>query len=333
MEPDHTVSPPNYQLPPIAGSHPERRRLIIGVSAVVVVLAIVVGIAAALFLYSPFATFRSALLMPKELKGALFLADTQKGGTIAYALKGTSYVDAGVDGTLVSASDTNGAQILMNKDTIYSVTLGGKTILATSTPVAGVSHSPDGAAVAFASQTGSSQRLAFEGFMLPLLTIDGTEWRIIYSRTTGVASTEAYGPTGTSPLFLDDSHIAYFSPAGISVLDTKSMQTTAVLNRQFRDVPLNVLQSPDRTLIGYRDVQAKTVTIYKVSPTSAEVVATLPIQRRTTSLTLGNDGIYMLHISDFGTVITKQNFTGGAVRTLTILPKAMQVDRLLIHTL
>lgn len=335
MEPqDQTVvSPPNYQLP-VTPPRPSKKRAIIVVIAIIVVLAILGGIGAAFFLYSPLATFRSALLMPKELKGALFLADTQAEGTVAYVLKGTSYGKVEVDGTLVSASDTDGAQILMNKDTIYTITLDGKTVLATSSPVAGVSGSPDGSGVAFAVQTGSTHRLTFEGFMLPFLSIDGTEWRIVYSHASGAASTEAYGPTGASPLFLDDSHIAYFSPAGMSVLDIKSMQTSSILTRQFRDVPLNVLQSPDRTLIGYRDTQAKTVTIYKVNPTGAEEVATLPIPKSITSFSLGNDGLYMLHLSkNFGTVITKQNFTGGAAHTVTILPKSMQVDRLLIHNL
>lgn len=326
------VSSPSYQLP-VQPPKPGHRGLIITIIVIAIfLLVLIAGAVAAAFYYPPAIALRSALTLPHELKGAVFLADGPA-GTTAYTLSGFSYKPQALNGILLSGTDHLATSVVRTGES-YVLTLNGKSLPATSTPRVGVSALTDGSMAVYATTpTTTPQLLSAAPNLYQVLTLDATQWHIELVQLRPTTIMTQRGPSGMAPLFLDGTHIVYLSPAGIFVWNPASGTVTELLHRTFRNIAVSMLQSPDHSLIAYRDLSAKNVTIYRVTATSAEAVATIAAEKSVSSYALGNDALYALHTTPNGTEIWKQGFADKEPHRIGFLPQSLQITRLLIGSL
>ncbi|HEV7121674.1 MAG TPA: hypothetical protein VGN56_02490 [Candidatus Paceibacterota bacterium] len=325
----NTVSAPAYQLPSKPPS-PNKRKTVIGITiAVIVVLLLIGAAAAASFYYPPFIAMRSALTLPQELKGAYFLAEGPN-GTIAYKASGLSYAAQTLSGTLVSATDQLNDQVIRTSNGKYQYVISGSASTAMPAPRVGIALLDGSVVSAVPNATSTSYQLP--PFLLSIFTVDSTAWHLDAQQKNGANTIDIQGPQGVAPMALDQSHVAYLSPAGVSVWEPAKNKVTQLVPHTFRTVPITALQSPDHRYIAYRDSITKTVTIYQVTATSAQKVADIDAERFA-SYALGNDGLYALKITGTATEIWKQGFTGTAMARIGFLPAALKINRLLIGSL
>ena len=294
-------------------------RLVIGFTTFFVLLGLFVA-----FNYQPGA-FVTALTMPSGLKSATFISTTRTTTTL-YRLSGFSFTSETLPGTLISADERapNSAQIILDAEGKYTLYLNGKSMYATTSSLAGVSVSPDGNSIAFAhSKTALVPREMPQ--LIPMTWFDSRMWQVTsLSLKTGVYTSIG---TGSAPLFIDDTHLLRVAPGAILVTDVTTNQQSAVSPGVFYRAPVSVLQSPDRTLIGWENNPVKTISIYKTSARGVELVATMPYSGSGV-YALGNDGLYIAHASPFGGGVWKQGFTDKKPHKVGFLSSAYFITRI-----
>lgn len=318
---------PKYHFP--KASSPSRP-YVLG-AAIVLAVLVLLGVGVALWSYQPSAVYISTLMVPKELKNSFFVADGADTEQV-YRMQGHTYTEVPHEGALIANDGNGGVAVTRDATGTYRITQKNQSILSTTTAVIGVSQSKNETAVAYAIALDSRTVPFQKNFELPVATIDTQAVRIEYTLRHGSTSVTVFGPTGSAPVYLDDTHISYLSPFGVFVLDTETGKSIELLDHSFTRIPLTVLVSPDHTLLGVRDLKTKTMTIYRVTATEARQVAQIPLPKAAAAYALGNDSLYSVTISSWGTTILKRSLTGKIAYPVLFLPRSLQVNRLLIRT-
>lgn len=277
-------------------------------------------------------SIRTALAVqsvPEELTHASFIADVSEGSR-PYRLQDAAFIEDRDLGVLISA-DARGAMRLVRSDTTYRIIQGSGAVVESTSTLSGVSRSPSGNTIVYAKKIAALDEPAIEAESIPSARVAPKDWILEMLDVRSGRKLEL--GTGIWPLFLDDQHIFHITPLGMYVFDLPSGSSTRILEASFPHTSLSVLMSPDRTLVGVQDPMMRTVTVYRVSTTSADVVATLPMTERAMSFALGNTDLYILRTSRFGTEVWKESLQGGVLEKVLVLPEKFRITRLLIHTL
>jgi hypothetical protein len=325
MRPMPLESAPPLAPPPVLFS---RKHILLGV----VLLFVLGGFVWALPpLTLPIRASISSALLPAELKSAVFIAEGAD-ATKSYVPTASGFKELPLDGVLISASkgESGAAHILRDSASGMSVVLDGTKLTGTPAILAGVARSPKGAHVAFSATSEEGVQLPPLSF-LSNATVDPRDWYVTLLHP--MSGAKAKVGSGVSPVFLDDRHLLRVTARGIYVYDLQTGSDTLLLERDAKTLPLTVLASPDRTLVGVRTIAAQEVTIYRVSPEKAEVVATSQLPKRVMSLALGNNGLYVLNTSKWGTVISLQRVGENAFKTVATIPENIRISRLLLGSL
>jgi hypothetical protein len=225
---------------------------------------------------TPFFEWGNTMMMPAELRTALFVSALPGHPSVSYTLRGFTYVPRPFAGTKEVASISSSRErvaVLIDRDTgRYEVQQQGATLVTSQVPLFGAAVSPDGDRVAYAAEVTRSG--------------GSTYWQVML-RTPGAASSTPLS-YGFSPFFIDDTHILHFTGTGLRVIDLASGKSTEVFKTIFPPFPSETEQSPDRTLVAWRDARGH-ILVYRVTATSATHVDTIDLQD---AYALGNDALY-----------------------------------------
>jgi hypothetical protein len=299
---------------------------------IVVLLVVVCALGIGVVTYPPTARSLSALFMPSELKQLYFLHEAPTGLTVYRPAAGT-FAAVPTQDMLVSVDGWNGARITRDPHGMYHVMSEGRILLATTTTVVGVTRSPDGNTVAYAIARAPETKLFRNQFELASGLVDPGTMRIEYVTQIGSSTVTVYGPTGSAPVFVDETHVSFVSPFGLSVMDIRTGSTTSLMERTVNVVPLRSLVSPDHAVQGIFDLKENTLTLYRISATAAEPISTLLTTLPVSTYAFGNDALYHVRTTTWGTMISKRALTGTAFRTILWLPTDLHIDRLFTNTL
>jgi hypothetical protein len=272
------------------------------------------------------------LTMPSELKDATFISDKPNGAT-SYRISGLSFVSESIPGILVSAekSSARTAQILENPKGTYMLSVNGKAVYSTTTPLMGVTLTPDGSRAIVAAQLSGK-----EGIPAPVYFISpGTHpylWTDFLLHLDGNGGPLAIG-NGTSPIYLDATHILRIAPVGLVSVDMGN-GAVAILVPQPVPVTISaVLVSANRSHMAVFDPKSRSIMVYKVTPQNAGLVATMKAPSPVTSYFLGNDALYILQNDGKTTDIAKETFGAATATIVARLPQSMDITRVLIGSL
>ncbi|MDB5195393.1 MAG: hypothetical protein JWO84_577 [Parcubacteria group bacterium] len=302
-----------------------------------IILAAVVLLAAlgyALVMYTPVGApvteAWSIMTLPKELKNATFIADGD-GTTAIYHIHGFSFVAERVAGSLVSVEQEPGgiAQVI-HTATSYNLMVNGKQVYATTSPVLGVSISPDGSKAVIAVQ--------FQGKEIgPYGTAPGIHphlWTIVLLHLDGNGAPLALG-NGVDPLYMDATHIMRIAPVGLVSADMTTGAATIAARHTVTATIAAALISPDRTYMAWLDADTHSFMVYRVGPGTADKIAEIKDINPRTSYALGNNALYVMRSTGMEkpTQIRKINFSGGAPSTVASVPGNLHISRMLIGSL
>ena len=267
----------------------------------------------------------SAYTLPPELKKATFIS-MQENTTTLLSVSGARFKKEVLKGVLISADEReqNTAQIILDENGVYNIFLNRKNIYATSSPLAGVSVSPDGTMVAYAHGTTPLMPLEVPQ-LIPNSSFDSRAWSVTVLSLASGALLEV--GAGAAPLFIDSTNLLHFAPGGVFITDVRAQKKNFVLPGVFINATVSTLQSPDRTLVGWKDSFSNTVTIYRVSVNGLEKVADMT-NTGAGSHTLGNDALYRTYRSIYGGGIMKQGFGETEAYKVGFLPSLYPITRL-----
>ena len=274
----------------------------------------------------------SILTMPKELSEAMFISDSDN-GTILYRVGDFNFNSEDVDGALVSIGrfGIDSLQILRSNDGLYRVSKNTEELVSSKTAKVGIAQSPSGTHIAYAEIDANALDPISTATQIPIISLDTRQWGITVMNT--VSKTFIRAGIGVSPLFVDDSHVVWFSPRGIYSTNIQTGEQKLLLEQQNSIGSLAVLQSPDRSLIARHNKIEKNISVYKVTANEAEKIATVPIAGGAASYSLGNEGIYSIAFESGRSEIYFQSFTGGEAVIVHKLPFGLPVTRLLLGSL
>jgi hypothetical protein len=318
--------------PQDAASHSRSPFLIAGI--IVAVLVAIAAVGYALYAYSPFGPWMqgawSIMTMPNELKGATFVSDGATGTTL-YRIHGLSFVPEAVDGMLISAQQQGNSRAdIVHTGAKYALMVDGKEAYASSSPLLGVTRTPDGTRAVVSAQTSHKEDLPTPVY-LPGPTIHPYLWTDFLLHLDGNGSPLAIG-NGSASLYLDATHIVRVAPVGIVSVDMTNGHSSVLVSQAVPTTIASVLASPDRMHLGWYDPAAHSVIVYHVTPDTADQPNTLPIAGTITSYALGNDALFIVRTS--ASAIARQSFTGSApAKVVAHLPADLHITRLLLGSL
>lgn len=301
----------------------------------VAILILVVAIGYVLYTYSPLSTpiqsMWSIATMPSELKLATFVADTETATTL-YRVQGSSFAKEEITGALVSAErGTNGNALIVRSDTGYKLMVNGVEEYATSTPLLGITATADGSRAVVAAQLSKKEDVPVPAYVVgpavhPFL------WTNILLHLDGNGGPLVIG-TGVNSVYLDATHIIRVAPVGIASVDMSTGEEKILAVHPQPTAITTTLVSPDRTRIGWYDSNERTITIYRITPDTADQAVTIPAPGPVTSYALGNDALYAVQSHRSGAKILRQGFSETKWHTLMTVPSSLRVTRLLLGSL
>ncbi len=303
---------------------------------IIVVLLLIIGAVVATLWYTPsfsinVRTAWSALTLSGELETAQFLTESEQ-GTVFYTKSGRGFTNAPTEGVLVSHTESaaGSASIIRTLDgKEYRIVVNGKTVLSSPAHKAHIALAPNGKNVAFSETVIADISAPAE--MLSIITLYPAEWSVrVMDVETGTMVTAG---TGITPVFVDDQHVTRVAPRGVYSFDLATGRSTALLEKAFPVASLNMLVSPDRTKMAIYNRNENSVIVYKISSIGAEEVITLNPGNKVMSLTLGNDGLYTLRTSKWGTEFLQQNLVDGNQKVVDTIPEDLRINRLLISSI
>ena len=308
---------PETQPLSVTSSEPEVRhtsRILVGVVLLVVAATAAVTFVAVRY-YPPAAALWSAWTLPAELRDALFItrgknASVYTATTHGYVSESTThgryivYAAPKEDALFVTVDPTTST---------YRIELNGEVLLTSKEAIATAALSPNKKEVVYAKQQ--------EG---KLGSKNASDWDVILFYP--VSGKSVIVSPGFAPFFIDDTHIARFTNAGIYVIDMVASTQTELLKQEFQQMLSGFSQSPDHTLIAWSDPVAKSTLVYRVGSSLTRVMAFdgfIPL------FALGNNALYRLKLTPEGTNIYMYSFTStDSARMIHALPVSLQISAL-----
>ena len=127
---------------------------------------------------------------------------------------------------------------------------------------------------------------------------------------------------GFAPFFLDDNHVFWFTPAGLVTRNLSSGESKLVYPRAIAQSFDLLSQSPDRSLVIWRDAIKKVLVVYRVGE-NAGLVAELP--RNLAPVTLSNNALYIAIPSTEGTKVWRLGFDGSEPVFVYKIPAQLKI--------
>ncbi len=222
----------------------------------------------------------SSVTLPTPLQHAIFsLSENDR--VVLYKKDGFRFVRMERDGNVTAmAQGTNGnvyLEVPSATSTIMFLHVGDKAVTLT-TPAYSVSASPNQKNIAFAEKNNPSDPVEMRRWRIQTFSVD-------FSTEPGAFS------TGVIAYYINDTNLIRFTEGGIYKYDFLNRTSTLLHAENFLQKPSFVSLSPDRTLIGWTDIFTRTTTIYKITPSKLEKVASFN-RKFAGNAVLGNDVLY-----------------------------------------
>lgn len=290
-------------------------RILIG-TAVLLVVVTIAGVFAAIRYYAPATELWSALTLPSELRQAHFI--TRGTDVSVYAVTAShGYVSESTgQGRYVVYAAPKEDALFVTADPVtstYHLELNGKVVLTSLEPITTAALSPNKKQVVYAKQR--------EGIEA---SRDAADWDVILFFPA--TSKNIVVSPGFAPFFIDDTHVARFTNAGIYVIDTVTSTQTELLKQEFKQMLPGFSQSPDHTLIAWSDPVTKSTLVYRTGSSLTRVMAFdgfVPL------FALGNSALYRMKLTPEGTTIYRYSFTStDSARMIHTLPVSLQISAL-----
>lgn len=296
----------------------KRLVFVVGVCSLILVTLLLVGFVFRNYLVATYTEVTTALGLPKELRGASFIANASDAVSATYAVVSGRFVKSTHPGSVIVSSDTHASNVsvvFFQNTGLYGIVYNGKTLLTSREPIASAALSPNGVQVAYAKQvegkTGSRKAEDWEVMLYLMET----------NRTVRVSQ-------GFAPFFIDNTHLARFTLSGIYGFDMVTGQQSELLKKDFWQFIPAFDQSPDRTLIAWSDPATKTTAVYRLGARAEQV---LSIPEVMPLITLGNDALFRVRLTPEGTVISAYPLNGnGQSRMLYTFPKSLSINALVL---
>ncbi|MEK7494258.1 MAG: hypothetical protein AAB519_00310 [Patescibacteria group bacterium] len=244
----------------------------------------------------------SALTLPQELKQVKILSESEAGSTIylpeSFSYKKYPYTE-------------EGSILLRQKGEKY---LGSSSV------------APNEELVVFSQEIEADEKGSVPEIKIPA-HISGvnpahSEIMLFFPRES---KTERI-VSGSTPLFLDDTHFLFFATSGLYRYDLQSGNATKLLDHTFPIVLDPVLQSPDRKAIAFYDPSVEATVIYRVDGDKLSFIREIP--QILVSPSFSNTALYDLRGADAGTEVWKYDFEGTEARKIHIFPRALSISRI-----
>src|SRR6266403_1569388 len=252
---------------------PQKRRWLRPLIIILIVVVVLGGLGYVVATYTPVGqqaeVVWSIMTMPAELKNATFVADGD-GTTTLYRIHGLSFVGRDGGGALISAEqETDGgrAQIVRN-NAVYMVMINGVQKYATSSPLLGVTVSSDGTKAVVAAQFAGKEA----GPYAPVPSVHPYLWTTMLLHLDGNGSPLKIG-NGVNLLYLDATHVAQVSSAGLVSVDMQRGTSTILVPHLIPAAMPVTLASPDREHLAWFDAATNSLTVYRVTAGAANKVA------------------------------------------------------------
>ena len=190
----------------------------------------------------------------------------------------------------------------------YTARIGNEAPLASSNlPKMSVSFSPGKNALAYVEampEAVAASQVGQEGYI--------EKWRVVV--IDAESKKQIVLGEGFSPFFTDDTHVLWFSPAGVMLTDI-TMNTSELLDTtpSTSILPLpGPVVSPDGTHIAWVNKDAA-ISVYRITDTKLELIVSYTEGNKSPFIALGNDALYSFVPSKGGTEIYRSAFESGAL--------------------
>lgn len=277
----------------------------------------------ALGLAGPIFGFWPGMMVPQELRQASIVRTIHNGvevyvpANVGYvrtlAAKGES-VSIGKMGTHVLAVRKEGDQWILEDN--------GIELSRAAQKIAAPSYAPTTGMVLFSEEI-KRESVARQGEKVPSVSIvNPSDFEIHLSSPRKQATDKIIG--GYAPLFVNDTQFLFFNHGGVYMYDIQSGTARKVLERTIPLIFGSVLQSPDRTLISFSDIEKKTSYVYKVSDSG--LIPVLEIPELLMKPALSNTALYELKSYVNGSEIWKYDFGDTTPHLVRTLPRSLSVS-------
>ncbi|HYF28956.1 MAG TPA: hypothetical protein VEA36_01160, partial [Candidatus Paceibacterota bacterium] len=179
------------------------------------------------------------------------------------------------------------------------------------------SRSPDGSRVVFAISTSTQAIMPF----VQAEKVTPSAYQVLMRPTEGSGvQSIAYG---YAPAFLDDTHISYFTDAGIAVMDTQTGEATLLFRYPAGTVlSSGVRYSPDRRTVLWTDAMTGESVAGSITPSAYTPLSTF---KDLASPVLGNAAVYELRRTHEGQELWKRTLDGSSSAKVLTLPASLSI--------
>lgn len=294
---------------------PEKKSLI-GIKVAILVLSVLCAILISfVYLYAP---ARSAVqdawsvaFLPTDLKQSWFVVSNERILRTPSLLHFSPVALASNEPVVsVVRHESSYASIHLYPGGNYQVRLNGTPLLASKTPKAHITFSPDQKYVAY-SELDPMSNIPAEASKEHPAYLKNPMWEVVlYAPATGERKVMG---TGFAPFFVDASSVFWFTSEGIMQSPVSGTSTPALVLPIAGVASFPVpTQSADRTLISWVD-SSHVATVGRVHANSVETVTTVK-NTQAQSLMLSNTALYMVQQSAFGAQIWKHTLDGTTLQ-------------------
>ena len=265
----------------------------------------------------------SILTLPAELRDASLVVRSGDGKASVY-VPGRFWFPSAAVAKGTPASFTKEGEALLSVRTTES----GSALIENGTErvrseglLAAPAQSPYSGIVAYAERTHAD---AEQGGPPQLTLANPTEWEV--NLLLPGTDEKKRVASGYAPLFFDDTHFFFIAQSGIYRYDLATGQSVRVLERAFPFVIDPILQSPDRTLIAFRDPVEEATYVYRVHESGLLLMRHIP--ELLNSPALSNDALYDLRGTTEGGEVWKHELKAGEPQLIFVFSKQVPINRI-----
>lgn len=304
------------------GSKPKSKSLskilILGLLCIVVLLVVL------WFCRSQIQQSWSAITLPQELKGGIFVSSRGK-TVVAYHVSTFGYEQLPYTAGTASAVTRSGTHFIIidtSRNVPSTLEEDGAVRVESTRAMRSVSETPTTGIIAYALRSDS---LSVDSHALPpdAPFTNPAQWDV-YLRLANGTTTRII--SGYAPQFLNDNTFIFFSSNGVYRYDLMSGEAHKVIDHRFTEVFGTPLISPDRTLVAFTDPVKKVTDVYTMKGTEPTLVMEIP--EILISPALSNDALYALKATKRGGEVWKYALSKSKGTQIHIFPRSLGVGRI-----
>lgn len=259
------------------------------VSVIIVLLALVIVLGALIWKYPPATRVAQRVYSPLKARAEVAWAAYRLPSDLRAAYFSTGQATYRVTHlSLVPATPSLASQI----QKVYQFPFNAMTVKANPRLSAGKTH------VAFQQQTDSQLAARTDGWQVSVAAVQNGDQRALGK--------------GVQPFFIDETHVARFTPDGLVMTDIAAASTTdtVLMKQPFVDAAFSLAVSPNQSVVAYANSAKNHVEVYSVRASGASLVTTY--DGPATSFALSDTALYVLHVMPAGTTVVRVPFTQNA---------------------